>query len=390
MISIDLDLFLDDLEEKMEKKSSGFLTFLGVIFAILLVVLLPISLLVFDISKVVFNPPVAKRIINQEVTQSNLIPAALEWYSEERAQERVEMGVARTGVDEPDIVRLISFLDAEDWKKGKEELLSDEILTGWVSETVDAVYTWIDSEDAVPQVFLSFRAFKERTGSEHGVNAVTIAYDELAPCTEEQIDDFEDRLAATPPGQEVLYNLCRFPGPWYEDQFSDYLESLEEVVGNIPDEFSLTEALGGRDEDNQGTGAEDIKAQLRLIRTLMNVAWLIPLVLVLLIVAVKVRSLPSLGRWLGIPALIGGLFTLLPPLVFPTVITNQLAAGPLSETPELIRTEATRSILTLADAFFQPMLLQAIVLMAIGVVLYILFLVTRKKETAPAETEAEE
>ncbi|MCJ7625082.1 MAG: hypothetical protein MUO76_16400 [Anaerolineaceae bacterium] len=232
-------------------------------------------------------------------------------------------------------MKLISFLDAADWGEEKKELLTDEILTGWVSQTADGIYTWIDSEDSVTQVALVFKDFKDRVNSPHGVKAVVIAYDKLEPCNGEQILEFEERFAAAPSGKDVLFNLCRFPDPYYEDQFSDYVELLEQVVNNLPDEFSLTEALEGSEDDPQGVGSENIKTQFRLIHTLMNIAWLIPLIMVHLNVAVKVSSIPSLGRWRWIPVLISGLLTLLPPLFFPAVITNWLAEGPLSEPPSL-------------------------------------------------------
>ncbi len=338
---------------------------LAFILALLLVVGLPLFLLVFDVWRVVFNPPLIKNFITYEVVSSDLIPVGLEWFSDRRAQERVQKGEALTGIDEPDIVLLMSFLGREDWRAIKKELLTDEFLTHIVSVTVDGTYAWIDSTDRVPQITWELNPLIDRLDSEHGVNGIVIAYDNLPVCTQKEIDDYLYRLSLVPPGVEVLYNLCQFPQPWHDDQFSDYKNALFKVVANVPQQFALTDELS-RVADQGGIGPDALKGQLILIRTLGNLAWLLPLVLLLLIVAVIVRSLKTLSRWVGLPLLVGGFLALLPTLVYRWLIVNVLATGALSETPEIIKPEVIRVITRAADEIFKPMMLQAIVIMVLG------------------------
>lgn len=366
-----------------EKKGPSIIArLLALLVALTLMLALPLSLLAFDLWRVVFNPPLIKALLTDEVVNSDLIPIALEWFSDERAQQRVASGEALTGVDEPDIALLISFLDRDDWRAIKKELLTDEFLTHLVSVTVDGVYGWIDSAERVPQITWDLKPFVERVNSEHGTNAITIAYDNLPPCKQEEIDDYLYRLSLVPPGVEILYNLCEFPDPWHEDQFTDYVNALFAVVDNVPTEFALTATLAGA-ADQSGVGPEALKQQLRLIRLLGGVAWALPLVLVLLIVALVVRSLPSLGRWLGAPLLVGGLIALLPALAYRYVITNVLAAGLLSETPDIIRPEVVRVIGRAADAVFQPLLIQAVVIVLVALVLFALQMLTGRRKPAP-------
>ena len=117
---------------------------------------------------------------------------ALEWFSEQRVRE----GIALTGVDEPDMVLLLSFMDRNSWRAVRAEVLTDEFLTHLVSVSVDGTYQWIDSENIVPQVTYDLRQFINRVDTEHGTNSVVIAYDQLDACTEEEIADFLARLAA--------------------------------------------------------------------------------------------------------------------------------------------------------------------------------------------------
>ncbi|MFQ5616681.1 MAG: hypothetical protein ACE5GO_09535 [Anaerolineales bacterium] len=339
----------------------GCARFITSILAIALILTLPLSLLIFNIGSVVFNRELAKNVLTEIVTESDLIPAALEWYSERRAQQRVDTGVALPNVDEPDIVQLMDFMALNDWRDIKTEVLTDEILTGWVSITVDGVYDWLDSEDRVPQITWEMKPFIDQVNTDHGVHSIEIAYNTLPPCTEEQIKDFKTRLAAAPPGTEVLYNLCEFPDPWREDQLSDYLESLQDLVENIPVKFELTQETS-QAEDPEGVGPKVLKAQLQLLRTIYPLVLLVPATLLLLILLVGIRSLTSLSRWWGIPLTLGGLFSLILTLVYRPVVTALLASGPLSEVPSAVQTEAIQAILQLAAEVFRPMLIQSLVI----------------------------
>ncbi len=350
------------------KGASLFAKILALPLALLLLLAIPLAILSFDIWRVVFNLPLIKAFITDEVVNSDLIPAGLAWFSEERAKERVKSGEALSGVDEPDVVLLLSFLSADDWRAIKKEILPDEFLTHLVSVTVDGAYTWIDSADRVPQITWDLKPFKAGVAGQPGENAVTIAYLALPACTEEQIADFLARLAASPAGVEVLYNLCEFPDPWHDDQIQDYVNALVDVNQNIPDQFALTETLSQM-PDRDGVGPETIKEQLRLIRLLGMLAWALPLLLLVLIAALVVRSLRTLSGWLAVPLFIGGLLTLLIVIALNVTVATYLSSGVLSETPELLRQEVIRVVTRLAGEIFNPMLIQAGVILVISVLI---------------------
>jgi hypothetical protein len=352
---------------------------LAFILVLVFIIVLPLSLLVFNTGRVLFTPELVKQVITDEVVNSDLIPIGLEWYSERQAETRQASVDPQTGLAEPDILLLISFLDRDDWREIKEEALTDLILTEWVSSFVDDVYEWIDGEDNVPQVYLTLSSFKERVSSEHGVNAILIAYNNLQPCTQAEIDDFQARLDSVSPGSFVAYNLCIFPEPWREDQFNDYVNSLNGLVAQVPSEFAFTEELTQVQDTEQVVGAEKIKSLLRLVRTLAQVSWLIPLGVLVLILILVVRSLKSLGRWWGFPFLVGGLVTLLPAIIYRWLITTLIGFSVLSETPEIILEEVTRTISRLASEIFQPMLYQTIVIVGAGILLIILMIVSKDK-----------
>ena len=352
----------------MQKFFSILARFIAFLCAMLFIVGMLLAILAFNVGRVVFKPPLVKGVLTEIVTESDLIPAALAWFSESRAARRYDSGQAEAWVGEPNVAQLIMFMDVDDWRAIRWEVLPDEILVEWVSVTVDGVYAWIDSDDRVPDIVWNLRPLIRLIDSEHGLTSITIAYKALPPCNEEQITDFKNRLAAAPAGTEVLYNLCQFPDPWYEDQFSDYTESLEDLVANVPTTFALTGELA-RTTDTEGVGTETIKAQLRMIRNWMHIAPLLLIIPLVFILIFAVRSLNGLGLWWGIPLTLGSLLTFLLAFVYRPLTIAVLSAGPLSETPPLIRAEAIAGILRLAIEVFKPILWQSLVVLILGLAL---------------------
>lgn len=343
---------------------------LAFIFVIIFMAALLVSVLAYDTGRVAFNAPLVNQILTDIATQSDLIPAGLQWYAERQAQLRYDAGEVEDWQDEPNILKLLGFLTIDDWRAIRYEVLSDEILQDWISTTVDGAYAWIDSDERVPDIQWNLALFKERVASEHGRNAVQTVFDTLDPCTEEQVANFKTRLAAAPPGIKVPYNLCRFPDPWYRDQIGDYHNSLVLVLANIPDLFNLTAEIA-RGENPAGAGPDQIKLQLRLIRSAIRWAPLLPAVLLFIILALAVRRLRELGNWWGVPLTISGILLILLTILYRSSVAALMSFGPLSETPSLIRTETIEALMRLAVEIFRPMLWQAILVGVLGIILIV-------------------
>ena len=85
----------------------------------------------------------------------------------------------------------MSYLDRNDWRQIKQEVLPDYILEELARVTVSGAYAWIDTADRLPQITWDLQALKERINTEHGVNAHPDRLQQAPPCTEEQLADFE-------------------------------------------------------------------------------------------------------------------------------------------------------------------------------------------------------
>lgn len=345
--------------------------FIAFLLVLLFLITLPLALLAFNLGRVLFDAPLVKRVVTQEVTQSDLIPVTLRWFAQRRAQERVLTGEAQTAIREPDALKAMEFVSVETWRKIRLEVMPNHFLEGWTAVTIDGLYGWLDTKDPLPNVVIDLREWKKYARSEHGWKAIQMVYDSLPPCKQADIDDFLKRLAAAAPGQEVLYNLytpCMFPDPWKPDQNQDYLDSRDEIIDNAADRFFLTQELS-QVEKQTGVGAETIKNQILVIRTAANLSIIVPLAMLALLAVLALRSQMDWARWLGLPIVVGGVLALLPTLVYQPLISHLLTLGPMSEVPSQVRTEFARAFGVLLAEAFNPMMLEAIAITVVGLVI---------------------
>lgn len=355
----------------MKDSPKGSSQILGWGCALLFIISLPFGLLLFNAGRVLYDPPLMKEILTEITIESDLVPAGLSWYSTIRARERYVSGQAEAWVDEPNLVDLIEFIEFSGWRTIRWEVLTNDILTDWVSTSVDDVYAWIDSDQPVPEIVLDLTKFRQRVASDHGLQAIMIAYQALPPCTEEQINDFKGRLASASAGTEVLYNLCSFPDPWYEDQFLNYLDSLEDLAANTPSTINLIGQLP-RTMDIPSAGAETIKQPLRFSRQIVWAALVTPAVFLILLASLVVRSWGDIGRWLGVPLAIGGTFTALPALFHRSIVIRMLSLSTINKIPPIVQNEVTEAILRFAKEIFEPMLWASLVILPISLVLILI------------------
>jgi hypothetical protein len=371
------DMTTTDAPEK-DKKSSGWSTALAIILAVLFVFFAVIGLIGFNVWRVLFNPALVKQTLTTEVVSSELVPASLEVFSEWRAEQRVANSESLSGVNEPDIVLLISYLKAEDWRQIKQLLVTDDFVTHLISVSVDGLYAWLDSNDLWPAINWDMTPLKTHMAGQEGIDAIMIAYSALPVCGEAEISDLKQRMSKVPPGVEVLYNLCQFPDPWHEDQVGDYVDALKGVNDNIPVLFNFSEELG-RSSSDQTMNLASLKSQLRLVRFVAQAGWVIALLLLALILAIKVRSRRSLGQFVGIPLVISGGLAVLIAVGGQTAIIQVVAKSLQAATSDFARQEIGNSIRHLTSLFFQPLLIQGIILAVVGIVLIMVMFLKRQK-----------
>jgi len=134
-----------------------------------------------------------------------------------------------------------------------------------------------------------------------------------------------------------------------------------------------------------------VKIFLLMVRFVGHWGWIVPLVLLLLILVIGVRSWDNLGRWLGIPLLISGalivgtVLLVKPPLL--AMLTNAIS----SQMTDLLREEVQASFTRLSDHVFQPILLQGAIILGVGILMIVVMIITNgvKRKKAKAAVQAE-
>ena len=282
----------------------------SVLLAVLFVLTLPAAFLAYDAGQLVFSPSRMTALLEDAVLQSKLVPLGLAWYAQTTAASIPKDAYT------PDYATIVSFPSTQDWRDLRQIAITDEMLLEWVDATTNGAYAWLDNEEARPQVTWILQPLQQHLQSGRGEQALQIVYDALPPCSQEQIADFKQRQSAAPSGVEVPYNPCRFPAPWESDQYNDYLTSVEEMVAAIPPVLELVSTLA---PDTPESTFLALKGSLRTARTVSRWGWVVPLLLLWLIAALRVRNLPALGLWWGIPLVLGGVATLILFLAVPPV-----------------------------------------------------------------------
>lgn len=381
---------LDTLQQTTETPKKKTRSGLFVTLAILLGLFIVIGLLSFNAWRVLFNPSLVKESLTEEFITSELVPATLEVFSTWRAKQRFENKESLSGVNEPDIVLLVSFMKAAEWREVKELLITDDFIINTVSSSVDGLYAWIDSKDIWPDINWDMELVKQRLSGQEGRDAVLIAYHALPEATDEDIADFKHRLSQVPPGVEILYNLCQFPDKWNgkkvdwrEDQIADYMDALASVNDNLPAIFNFSTEFG------QSASEENlilVKTFLRAIRITALAGGLLVVALIALIAGLKVRSRKALGKYVGIPLLAGGALVVLLALIGRPGIIAAVKGVLLSAVSDYARLEISNSLTRLMSVYFLPLLIQGAVIAGIGLLLLLLMLI-KIPEKVPAEKE---
>lgn len=325
--------------------------------ALLFILILPLTLLSFNVGRVLYNRPLLKTVLTDAVTDSELVPTALSWFTGE-----VSAALPLTEVAQQDLAAILLSLTQEGWTAIRAEVLSDDILAGWTASIVDGFYDWLDSDDPLPRFTLDMQSFKARINSDFGLRAIEVAYNALPICGNEQIDEFKAQLENTVPGIDVYYPPCQFPDTFKDDQLTDYLNTLTDVVNLIPDQYEiqLQESATGSE------GWPTLKSYLRTFRTTYWTGLIVAALLWGSIILLVVRTSRGLARWGGIPLALAGLAAILLSWLPGIVTTGLLISGPLQDTSPQLRDEILQVVSRLIEEISTPMMIQALILLLIG------------------------
>ncbi len=353
--------------------------FIAFILAGILVLALPIALLVNNLGNVIFNQEVISGIARDVIINSEIVPAALEYATNQRAEE---ISTKIEGTERPEgrglnLFNLIFSMKDKDWIKFREALLAEEVIAGWIDKTVQGLFAWLDSEDTIPIIIWNMEPLIQNMSGPQGEEAVVAYYESLPDCTDLQMEEMRTQPGEPLPRAKMVEELCKLSTFPHGEQIQVYNDVMRMVVDATPKEFDATKALLSGGDQIQGNFT--LKWRLRTYRYQLDTVLLYPLVLLFLVLIFGVRSMESLGQWWGIPLIGGSLIALLSSLLSGTLWRGYLTGNMPENIPQtsLLYHQIIESTSRVISPVSNPLIWQSFIILLIGAGLFTMSFILR-------------
>ena len=347
---------------------------LAAFLAFIVIISLPISLLMFNVARVVFSPEIMSDMVTTRLVESGIIRGFItdSLLSPEVLQEQ--------GPREFEFSRVLENLSPEERAAMVDILIPPEWIEDQISNSFEALNAWFDDDRPLPLIHVDVGPIKERLLGGGAVEIVDMIVDSWPSCSPAQVEQLREVVEF---GGEFPDFMCEPPEPFRGRVIDLASSQLIQIVRELPQELPIT---GDQPHPRDMNDIAAIKEWIRLARVLSRSIWLLPIALLGLIMALVIRSWSDLSRWWGIPILISGVFTLMiVPLL--STIGEVFIAQQLSD----LRHEANVAyelvvivINGLREAIFGGLLFHAALVGGIGLVLLVGgWLVSRRPSVEP-------
>ncbi|MEW6718370.1 MAG: hypothetical protein AB1345_12835 [Chloroflexota bacterium] len=207
----------------------------------------------------------------------------------------------------PDFMKILT---PEDWRRIVAALLPSEWLQSVTESVIDQLFANLESEEAEGVIRISLKEFKERLMGEGGYAVVVQLMSAQPPCTQEEISAISQAIEEGGVGE---IPMCSPPAEQLEKLEPMVHDFFGQLAEKLPDERLVPLKLGGEEGEPPSPpeeGGKGFSFKLQTFRRLVNLAFLIPLFLLLLVALFGIRSVKGLLRWWGLPFLFVGLIGL--------------------------------------------------------------------------------
>ncbi|HET7009883.1 MAG TPA: hypothetical protein VFI11_03840 [Anaerolineales bacterium] len=269
---------------------------LSVALALAFVLTLPLTIVAFDLGRVVFSPDRMAAVLNASFEESGGFRRV--------AMDAIASGGEGGATEDGglDLTTALSYLSPLE-----RDYLADRLLPGaWVADqvraSVDSVFAWIDNDQARPNIRLDLRPVKDAIRSGGADELVEMVVDSWPPCSLEQLTE----MAGTALGLTEGFPFCEPPEPLRTGVVAMAGETLILSVYALPD----TMQISGQGAAPANAEVMRFKDNVRLVRALSRWGWLLTPVLLGGIMLLAIRTWRGLALWWGLPIILGGLLTL--------------------------------------------------------------------------------
>lgn len=366
----------------MDKNNNSVARVFAVLFSILFVITAFLSILLINTQNQAFNPGIYKQSLSESGIYERLPELIGEQivYSVNRNPCMQNPSTCTEG-QSGSTPAYLSSVDASEWVGIISKLVDPDWFKTQLESAIDQVMTFLKTPGQPLSLDISLVELKVRLGGEDGYQAIVSLLNSLEPCT---TGDLLHLPSAMLNGDDPSsLPLCR-PSETVLKLGEDAIRtSLKGVADKLPDN---TSTLFDATANSLGTGLVTAQRMLQMLRIAVMVSLSIPLVLLLVITLLVVRSFNGFLKWWGIPLVaVAALCFLSTLIIAPLVRTMLLVQLPVQGlAPGLI--EVVRSaIMAAVKSFNGTLILQAGILCLIGCLMILVsFLIRPKSETTPA------
>ena len=369
---------------------NAILKFIAFLLAGIIVLVLPLTLLLNNLGDVLFNEEEITGIATEVIVDSEIVPAALEFVTNQQAED-ISTKIEDTERPEGrglNLFNLIFAMEDEDWINFREALLADELVTGWIKDSVHNLFIWLDSEEALPFLAWNLEPLIQKMAGPEGEEAVVAYYESLPDCSDRQMEEMKTQPGEPLPRAKMVEELCKLSTFPHGEQIQVYNDVMKMVVDATPREFNATQFLLKDREQIQGPYT--LKWSMRMLRYRLDLMLLIPLSLLFLVLLFGVRSLEGLGQWWGIPLIGGSLITLLSSLLSGMLWRGYLTGKipPVIPKTSLLYFQIIDSTSRAITPIFTPLIGQSFILLLIGAgLLTMSFILRMRRAGEPSSGE---
>ena len=277
----------------MNNSLKVFTGFLALSFAILFVLSTAFALALFSIERNVFDADLYIRALDEENVYERLPELTAK-----------ALTMAAQNPERNFLLSLFGNPSEDQWRLLVVDLFPPEVLRSLAEDTVTQIMAYINGER--DNAVLSLAVLKAHLQSPEGVNAVYGILKAQPDCSLEQ-------LTAMALNQQSL-ELCNPPETFLFIDLRPIIETqIQAAMSLVPEQVTIITADEGRIQS-----LRDLKA----LRLFMRLSPLLPILWLLAITALVVRSLGDWLNWWGYPLLFAGLVSM-----GVSLISGPLAAG---------------------------------------------------------------
>jgi|GEM_PF-7058018 len=285
------------------------------------------------------------------------------------AELDVELGsAAETTQSQLDFPTLVSNLDQEDWESITQEIIPGDYLEEQTQDNLVIFLEYVRGDAARLEIVFDTSVLRNNLLGQPGDRMVNRIFSSFPDCDA----DGEAALVAFLNEDSDMFPYCQPNDADLQRQvFTTLNNTKDELASDIPETWNIRERIA----EEEGITLQEVDESLYLAlqrpsvlgRELRVLNFLLAAAFLAFIVIVTVDSGTSFFRWMGWSVMFGGIFSLIPLLIVPIVISAEFAAVESADAATELGEEAFRGFVSgLVTDITRPLLIQGALMVAIG------------------------